>query len=459
LSFAEVEGALYAMSFVSDVSERVRAQQALQVYSERLEHLVEERTRELREAQDSLLAQQRLRQDLELAQQVQASLLPRHVPDLEGYEFAAAARPARYVSGDVYDFSPCDGEACHLVLADIAGKGVPAALLASTARTLMHAETEHQDSPAAVLDSVGRVLEEDLAHAEMYITAFAARLDVRLGRLTYANAGHTEALWWQDTHHACRRLPATGLPLGLAALLPDRAPGDEAGERLTETTIWPRPGDTLLFYSDGITEAVSPGGELYGAERLAALLAVKAALPAEELAQAIVAAVDAFCGGEPRTDDLTLIVLKVLPRSIAFRHAATLEHLDLTLALVRQVSRAFGQQYAYQMELATCEVVTNVMRHACGFEGQIRGRIAVRPDGVTLDLYDDGVACDLDALPAPQLGELREGGYGLHIARQLLDELSYTPATATDAGSLDAPAGNHWRLVKRAQEGPAHHAT
>jgi sigma-B regulation protein RsbU (phosphoserine phosphatase) len=452
LSFAEVEGALYATSLISDASERVRAQEAIRAYSERLEHMVEERTAELRRAQARLLAQERAQhelelaqRDLELAQQVQASLLPRRVPAIEGYQFAAAARPARYVSGDLYDIFPCDGETCHLVLADIAGKGVPAALLASTARTLVRAETERHDSPASILASVNRALYEDLDHAEGFLTILAARLDTRLGRLTYASAGHAEALWWQAARRACRGLPATGLPLGI-----------EREGALHESSIALRPGDVLLFYSDGVTEAEDAAGALYGRERLERLLAEKAALPAQALAEAIVDAVESFGEGRPRSDDLTLIVLKVLPRTVAFRYPATLDHLDEITALVHHVAAAYGDDYAYQIELAACEVVTNVMRHACHFQGEVRGRLTVRPDEMQVDLYDEGEACDLEAMPAPRLGELREGGYGLHIARSLVDQLTCTAGGAPgearpdEARPGEAPAGNHWRLVKRA---------
>jgi serine phosphatase RsbU (regulator of sigma subunit)/anti-sigma regulatory factor (Ser/Thr protein kinase) len=433
-----------------DASERMRAQEAVQAYSERLERMVEQRTRELRQAQARLSEQRLLQHDLELAQQVQASLLPREVPEMEGYQFAVEAHPARYVSGDLHDIVLCDAvtrdavtqdaNVCHLVLADVAGKGVPAALLTATARTLIRAEMERHESPADILSNVNRLLGEDLARTEGFITVLAAHLDARLGRLTYASAGHTEALWWQGARRTCQRLPATGLPLGI-----DRE------VELGETSIAPRPGDVLLFYSDGVTEAENADGALYGIERLERLLAGKAVLPAQDLAHEIVASVDAFSAGQPRSDDLTLIVLKVLPRTVTLTTPATLDHLDEITFLVRQVALAYGSEFAYQIELAACEVVTNAMRHACHFEGHVRARLTVHPDKMQVDLYDDGDACDLDALPTPELGELREGGYGLHIVRSLVDELTYTTDEATaDEDSADETTGNHWQLIKRA---------
>ena len=416
---------------VRDITKRKQAAEALKEYSERLEDMVEERTRELREAQAQLLAQQRLQQEIELAAEVQTSLLPRGVPSLEGFDFAATALPARYVSGDMYDFTRCGPETCHIVLADIAGKGIPAALLTSTARALMRAETEHEDSPATILSNVNTSLYEDLTHAEVFITFLAARLNARLGTLTYANAGHTETLWWQRASRTCRTLPATGLPMGIYADL-----------SILEETLALRPGDALVFYSDGITEAANPHDELFGLDRLIATVGTHVHLSASELAQAIVKAVEAFRAGAPLSDDLTLIVLKVLPRTISFAYPATLDHLNEMTTLVQQVASAYGSDFAYQMELATSEIVTNVIEHAYRLSsGEMRGQITLLPDQIQLDLYDDGTLFDPSLLPPPDLGEPCEGGYGLFVARQLADELTYNPAT---------PDGNHWRLIKLA---------
>ena len=443
LRFVEAEGQSLALGFVTDITERQHMQEALQKYSERLEHRVEERTQQLRQAHMQFLAEQRLQQDLELARQVQASLLPRSLPALDGYEFAAMALPARYVSGDVYDFVLSDAQACHLVLADISGQGVPAALLASTARTLVRAEIEHEDSPAAILTSVNSSLFSELDLAELFVTFFVARLDANSGRLSYANAGHTEALWWQQARGGWQTLSPTGLPVGIFA---DTAIGEE--------TIVLRPGDRLVFYSDGVTEACNEDDEFFGVDRLVRVLSDHMSLSASDLVRTITDAIGSFCYGAEyrgidstdteqraatRDDDLTLIVLRVLPRTVSFVYPATLEHLDEAVALIRQEALAYGDRFAYEVELASSEVITNIMQHACGFCGEVRGEITLLPDRIAVDLYDQGVACDLSTVPEPELDELHEGGYGLYVARQLLDELTYARAT---------PDGNHWRLVK-----------
>jgi serine phosphatase RsbU (regulator of sigma subunit)/anti-sigma regulatory factor (Ser/Thr protein kinase) len=414
---------------VRDITERKRAERQLRDYSERLEEMVDERTRELREAQERLLEQQRLEQEVQLAAEIQASLLPEHVPSLEGFEFAATALPARHVSGDLYDFilpAP-DGECCHIVLADIAGKGIPAALLTSTARTLFRAETEHDDSPGIILSNINRSLHPDLEQAEMFITFLSARLDVTSGRLTYANAGHTEALWCQG-HHACARLSSTGLPVGIFA--------DTVVE---EEMINLRPGDSLVFYSDGVTEAANSENDLFGIERLTDLLIEHSRASAPALRDAIVQAVESFRSGSPRSDDLTLVVLKARPRAVAFSYPGELEHLNAATGFIREAVLAYGETFASQMELAASEIITNVMRYAYReLSGDVDGEITLLPDRVRLDLYDHGASFDPAAVPDPDLENSQEGGYGLYIVRQIMDEVTYTP---------DTPNGNHWRLV------------
>ena len=412
-----------------EITRRKQIQTALRQYSEQLEAMVAERTRGLQEAQTKLLAQQRLQQEIELAAQIQASLLPDHVPVFAGYEFAAAAIPSRYVSGDLYDFIVTDPETCHIVVADIAGKGVPAALLSSTARTLIRAETDHETSPGRILTSVNASFYRDLTQAEMFITFLTARLDTRYGTLAYANAGHTAALWWRQASGDCEECPATGLPIGV---LPDAT--------VEERSLVLRPGDALIFYSDGIPEATNTAGEFFGADRLSALVHTYAHLAAPELLQRIMEAVESFVGSAPRSDDITLLVLKVLPRTSTFDCDAALDNLHMIIALVRRAALAYGDSFAYQVELAASEIASNVIRHAYrATTGRIRGTLHLLPDRLQLDLYDDGASFDPHTLAPPALGEIQEGGYGLFIAQKVVDELSYTARTAQ---------GNHWKLVK-----------
>ncbi len=418
----------YFIGVKQDITERKR-------YQESLETMVERRTADLRAAQRKLLEQQRLEQEIVLAAQVQASILPHRTPELPGYEFAGLALAARYVSGDMYDWIALGPEHCYLTLADIAGKGIPAAMMTSTARALLRDGAARKHSPGPALSSLNRSLYDDLTHIGSFITVVAADLDRRTAAVDYASAGHTEVLWVRGALRSCERLPATAPPIGTI-------PDGEVGERRIHLC----PGDLLLFYSDGVTEAEDENGEFFGIDRLVAQTVKSTALPAAALVQSIVDAVDGFSRGT-RTDDLTLVVVKALARTVPFRFRGELAHVEEGLELIRSLGRAYPPGLAYDLELAASEIFTNVIEHAYRSSGgELRGEVRLEPDRVQLDVYDDGLPFDLSALPGDAPERLAERGRGVHIVRQVMDEVSYSPAT---------PAGNHWRLVKmRGPEGP-----
>lgn len=415
---------------------RVQAEEELRADAARLETALQERTEALRAAHERLLEQQRLAQEVALAAEVQAALRPRHTPDLPGYDFAAVALAARYVSGDMYGWIGSSSEHCYLALADIAGKGVPAAMMGSTARGLMRDGAERELPPAQGLSELNRSMYDDLTHAGMLMTVVAAKLDRRTAAVDYASAGHTEVLWHRAARGRCEALGATGPPIGAVREY-----------EVAQRRILLCPGDVLLFYSDGVTEAEDANGGFFGTERLVELLRENAGRSADGLAQAVVEAVDAFADGH-RSDDLTLVVLKALPRTVSFRAPALLAGVEEPVALVRALGQAYGEDFAYELELAACEVMTNVVRHAYRSQGgELSGEVRLEPDRVELDLYDTGVPFELSALPAKDCSQATEGGYGVHIVRQLLDEVTYAPGT---------PRGNRWRLVKSRRGDVAH---
>ena len=256
--------AAIAINHATEYEARLQAEQRLERYSERLEAMVEERTADLQAAQARLLEQQRLEQEVALAAQVQASLLPDHTPALPGYEFAGVALAARYVSGDMYDWSGVTSEQCFMALADIAGKGVPAAMLTSTARALLRDLAARKSPPGPALSSLNRSLYDDLTRAGMFVTVAAASLDRRTAAVDLASAGHTEVLWYRTMKGLCERLPATGPPIGV---VPTYA--------IEERRFVLRPGDILVLFSDGVTEAESEKGEFFGTDRLIELLAAE----------------------------------------------------------------------------------------------------------------------------------------------------------------------------------------
>ncbi|MGE5262674.1 MAG: SpoIIE family protein phosphatase [Acidobacteriota bacterium] len=242
----------------------------------------------------------RLERELQVAREVQSSLVPRHAPVLDGWDFAIYWQPAREVSGDFYDFFRLPDGRLGIVIGDVTGKGMPAALMMATTRALLRGATLRVDSPAKVLASVNDLLQPDIP-PNTFVTAFYAMLDVSTGRLAFANAGHD--LPYQRTDHGVLQLRATGLPLGLM-------PG--VTYECKETII--NPGDLILFYSDGLVEAHNPQREMFGFPRLASLAGQ--ALLGMDLIDTAVAELRAFTGPDwDQEDDITIVALDRCPAS------------------------------------------------------------------------------------------------------------------------------------------------
>lgn len=254
---------------------------------------------ELEKAQDGLARKERLEREMELARQVQQSFLPHSFPAVHGVSFAARYQAADQVGGDFYDaFALPDGQ-IGLVVADVSDKGMPAALYMALTRSLLHAESQRQNSPGLVLQRVNQLL-HDLGSSGMFVTIFYGILDIASGQLQYARAGHDRPV----VLHASQatELPGKGLPLGLFT-------GEDF--YLEEHTTALLPGDHLVMYSDGLTDAHAPGGELYERNRLVKFLEDNAALPSELLCEAVFAEILAHQQGSPPFDDMTLLVVQV----------------------------------------------------------------------------------------------------------------------------------------------------
>lgn len=437
LNAVEVGNERIVTTFMADATERKKAELSqkeyekwLQEANDKLERGVIERTRQLEEAQSELLSQQRLKQEIDLAAQVQQSLLPRRLPSPEGYSFDAAAFPARIVSGDFYDFSTPEQRVHTIALGDISGKGISAALLTSTARTLFRVESAHEISPARILTKVNAALHEDLSQTEVFVTMLVMRLEEDSGRLIASNAGSCRPLVYRNLTGACEEMETSGLPIGIFS----------TGEWEDEQTVL-LPGDAVVLYSDGISEAQDPAEKLFGAERLRNIVCAYGRKTASLIKTSILDEVERFRGGAPLSDDVTLIVLKALPRRVISSFDLSMETLEDVVAFVPKTVASYGEKFTGEIELAASEIVTNILRHGYqGTRGAVRLEIGLLPEGVTIDFFDDGLPFDVDSVHAPDLDLIPEGGYGLHIIRRCTDELSHENGVR---------CSNHWRISKR----------
>jgi sigma-B regulation protein RsbU (phosphoserine phosphatase) len=245
----------------------------------------------------------RLERELEMARVVQASLLPGRMPAIPGFDLAADWRAATDVAGAFYDIFPLAGDRWGLVVADVAGKGAPAALCMAMVQSLIRATVQHTPEPAEALIQVNRTLTAQ-SSATMFVTVFYAVLDPPNQTLTYTNAGHNWPIVRRTNPSTpIEQLHSEGLPLGLF----------EETE-LADTTISLLPGDLLVAYTDGLTEAFDAKGEMYGSERLIQLVNGLPMASARQVVDTIMSETTAFAGQVPQSDDITLLALRCQPR-------------------------------------------------------------------------------------------------------------------------------------------------
>ena len=249
----------------------------------------------VQEQQAQVRERERIEQELRTAQNIQQSFLPKELPVLPGWQLVPYYQPAREVGGDFYDFLPYPDGEIGIAIGDVTGKGVPAALVMATTHTILRSVVQRIATPAEVLAQVNALLCAEIP-ANMFVTCFYALLDPKSGRLSYANAG-------QDL--PCRRhsagvseLRATGMPLGM---MPSTC--------YEEQEIMLRPGDSLLFFSDGLTEAHNAQYQMLDTSRIKALLAAYGG--EDSLIDLVLSELKQFTGeGWEQEDDLTLIALQ-----------------------------------------------------------------------------------------------------------------------------------------------------
>ncbi|RME74243.1 MAG: GAF domain-containing protein [Chloroflexi bacterium] len=399
------------------------------------------------------ITQERLRRELEIAAEIQKSMLPTHLPQVGGMSIAVSSTPASEVGGDFYDFVTLDDHHLTVIIGDVAGKGIPAAMLTSVTRTILRVEAMRGESPEMIIQRANEVLSQDLNRAESFVTVFTANIDSYDGLLTYASAGHMPAILWRADTRNIELLNATTPPLGIPGNYPPKT-----------KTVKIQPGDTLVLYTDGITDAPAPNGNLFGLNRLLYIIRNRATEAPEKLQEYIQAEVNAFLGTSDSRDDATLLIIKLLPTSqrlpakdistviktVEFRYPADIKYLTLIAKQVTGLCRELPnlppgpetEDFIYLVELAISEICTNVIKHAyANKEGDITGSVTVLNNGVQIDFFDHGDTFDPDTVTQAEIDpyKLAEGGYGLHIVRQIMDVVSYehTP-----------DKGNHWHLIK-----------
>ncbi|MBI3177766.1 MAG: SpoIIE family protein phosphatase [Chloroflexi bacterium] len=242
----------------------------------------------------------RLERELQVARQVQASLLPKDTPHIAGWDFAARWLPAREVAGDYYDFSFGSPPDLDLVVGDVTDKGMPAALFMAVSRSVVRASLIGAASLAHGITQANRLISGDSTNG-MFITLFCGRLDPASGVLTYVNAGHNPPLLYRAADDSLTELGRTGMALGV----------DDAHEYRQEVARLD-PGDFVFLYTDGVTDAPNDQDECFDMDRLRALMHAHGSGSAAQIASAVEDALREFTHDAPPFDDITLMVAKRL---------------------------------------------------------------------------------------------------------------------------------------------------
>lgn len=244
---------------------------------------------------------ERVKREMEIAEAIQARLLPEGPPPNAALDIAGRAIHPTMVGGDYYDYISSAPDAVTFVMADVTGHSFGSALVMAVARSVIRGEVGKGSTPAQVLASAARILYQDLTNAGLLITVFLGHWNGAMRRFTFANAGHPPALRWSARERRVERLDADGLVVGV---LEDT--------QFEQHQVAFEPGDALLLYTDGITELRSPTGEMMGEERLTACFERLAseATSAEQILDSLLGAVDEYRGDRAISDDVSLVVVR-----------------------------------------------------------------------------------------------------------------------------------------------------
>ena len=263
--------------------------------------------RKMQAERDTLMREiERKNTELAIAAEIQQSFLPDTITQIEGYDIAARSVMAKEVGGDFFDVIPLEvvplgKDRLGIMIADVSGKGIPAALFMALSRIVVRVNaTWYGERPAAAIRDANTIIAND-SKSGMFVTLFYGLLNSANRTLTYVNAGHNPPVHLRAADGTLEELPATGIAMGVL---------DDA--EYTQATVQMVTGDVLVLYTDGITEAENAALEMFGTDRLEKIILASGGLSADRICQQVLDAVKAFCGDHPQSDDITLMVIRSL---------------------------------------------------------------------------------------------------------------------------------------------------
>ena len=368
-----------------------------------------------------------LQHELSLASKMQQSILPLEFPSNPEFRVFGNMKPAQEVGGDFYDVTSLPDGRLAVAVADVSGKGVPAALFMMSSCTLLRGATIGSDDPAEVLRATNNALYET-NESTMFVTVFFAVYNPADGHLHYANGGHNHPV----VYHADGSFDVLSGTRGVAlGVVEDFEYG--SGELKLAT------GDTLMLYTDGVTEAENAAAEQYGEERLCALFAERPPDSAERAVAEVFRSVAEFAGAAPQFDDITCLALHRhavgSSRRLALKMPPELEEMQRVDAEIEAFGKADGwsPELEFQIKLVFEEVVINVVNYGFetrGEDSEVDIEILSSAEEVRMVIRDNGRAFDpLTEVPEPDLeSEIPDrpvGGLGIYLVCKLMDTVEY----------------------------------
>jgi anti-anti-sigma factor len=398
-----------------------------------------------------------LKQQLELGAKIHETLLLGHVPsDIPGVDVQAVSIPSDEIDGDFFEFYRPLSHLCDVVVGDVMGKGIPAALVGTAVKTQLvrfavpahHAikfdrETFwHEDvlSTKQIVTRVHEAIATELIKLEYFVSLIYGRFDLKKRTLTYINAGFTHPLHYHAGTQKASFLPGSHFPLGFVS---------EQEFQAHEVSF--EEGDIFLFCSDGVTETKSKEGEIYGIERLKDLFEKVA--EKDERIDLIRKEVSQYQGEFQIADDLTLIAIKIknfLPIQLGERgktkFSADYSQLQAVREYVEKICHdapGDSERLSQDLKLAINEIFCNIVKH--GYKTNPSGLIIIQAEhdlkGIKVEISDCGITFDPLMLSEPSFYGDKEDGYGWYIVRQVMDEVMYLP-------KRQEKGWNHLRLYK-----------
>src|SRR5262245_49078490 len=392
-----------------------------------------EMTRRLNESiehlKETTAAKERIESELQIAHEIQMSMVPKifpPFPDRSEFDIFAILAPAKEVGGDFYDFFFIDDDHLCFAVGDVSGKGIPASLFMALTKTLFKATAGNGGTPGEILARLNTEICRDNESC-MFVTLFCAILNIRTGQVDYGNGGHNLPYYLHQ--NGVRLLEGLG--------------GRVLG--LVEQTLYAsgrmvlRPGEALLLYTDGVTEAMDSRERLYSDQRLAEFLASNRGSSPRQIVGDLVSDVRSFAGATPQSDDITALALRYFGKNANMSDTLEIKLKNKVSELdgLSQTLREFGQRHGlaskviHDLNLAMEEILTNIISYGYtdNREHEVKVRLSAQLGEVSVEIEDDGQPFNPLEAPEPDitkpLEERKIGGLGIHLVRNVMDGLEY----------------------------------